>query len=286
MSKQVTDNYEGSKNMEKKTQEINCDIIQDLIPLYLDEVCTEATSLCVQEHLENCSSCRRLAALCKDNSLSGSKLEQKSLDGLKKIKKRLNYQYFIYCLIIALLTFSAYCAFINTAFLSRPAHLALFTICILMTLLIGTNYKDAKSPGRAEYILGLVSFSATVYIILMLLYFTRNISVGLIPFGLVPEQCGPFLVSQFIITFIIQFATFIYYFIRTVKYSVRCSWLLCLNITGISLAQQYAFCLHSMDTIENFQKILSRYTLLTVIIGLIGIIICLPITKYLPKKRR
>lgn len=34
-----------------------CDIIQDLLPLYVDEVCSEASKVMVNEHLQVCSHC-------------------------------------------------------------------------------------------------------------------------------------------------------------------------------------------------------------------------------------
>lgn len=267
-------------------EKMNCDIIRDLIPSYTDEICSEATKICVEEHIKNCSSCRSIAESCKNNMLSGNKLEQKSLDGLKNMKKKMKYQNLIYCLIIALLTFSAYCAFINTEFLSQPAYLVLFTICIFMTLLIGISYHDTEKPGKADYIFASVSFLVTIYIFLMQIYFIKSAAKGIGPFGLDLAQCGPFLARQFIVACAIQFAAFIYHFICTAKYNRNCNWLLCIDITGISLAQQYAFRLHSMDTIENFTKILSRSTFLTVIIGLFGLLASVPVTKYLPKKRQ
>lgn len=37
-----------------------CDIIQDLLPLYLDGVCSEESKRAVEEHLPECSACREL----------------------------------------------------------------------------------------------------------------------------------------------------------------------------------------------------------------------------------
>lgn len=37
---------------------IDCQIIQDLFPLYLDDVCSQASRLAVEQHLEECESCR------------------------------------------------------------------------------------------------------------------------------------------------------------------------------------------------------------------------------------
>ena len=38
---------------------MKCEIIRDLIPLYLDKVCSEDSRKLVEEHLAECSECRK-----------------------------------------------------------------------------------------------------------------------------------------------------------------------------------------------------------------------------------
>lgn len=38
----------------------NCDVVQDLLPLYMDDVCSGASMKMVREHLENCEKCREM----------------------------------------------------------------------------------------------------------------------------------------------------------------------------------------------------------------------------------
>ncbi len=37
---------------------MNCNVVKDLIPLYIDDCCSEESSIIVREHLENCSECK------------------------------------------------------------------------------------------------------------------------------------------------------------------------------------------------------------------------------------
>ena len=46
----------------------NCDIAQDLIPLEVDDVCTEGSKAFLQEHIGQCESCRRLYTLAKSGT--------------------------------------------------------------------------------------------------------------------------------------------------------------------------------------------------------------------------
>lgn len=38
----------------------NCEVIQDLLPLYIDNVCSDESRRVVAEHLESCDSCKKL----------------------------------------------------------------------------------------------------------------------------------------------------------------------------------------------------------------------------------
>ena len=37
---------------------ITCDIIRDLLPLYIDEVCSAGSRALVEGHLQNCPACK------------------------------------------------------------------------------------------------------------------------------------------------------------------------------------------------------------------------------------
>lgn len=36
----------------------NCDLIKDLLPLYVDEICSDESKKIVEEHLDECLDCR------------------------------------------------------------------------------------------------------------------------------------------------------------------------------------------------------------------------------------
>lgn len=46
-----------------------CDMVRDLLPLYQDSVCSEASRKIVEEHLQECSTCQQMAERIKDATL-------------------------------------------------------------------------------------------------------------------------------------------------------------------------------------------------------------------------
>ena len=58
-------------------KKINCNIIRDILPLYLDDVVSDETKQMVEEHLQSCASCRAEAsAMKKDVILPASKTQR------------------------------------------------------------------------------------------------------------------------------------------------------------------------------------------------------------------
>ena len=54
-------NHVKGENGNMKTS-VTCEIVQDLLPLYADDVCSDSSKAFVQEHLAVCANCRQTAA--------------------------------------------------------------------------------------------------------------------------------------------------------------------------------------------------------------------------------
>lgn len=61
----------------------SCDVVQDLLPLYLDEVCSGTSGKLVRAHLEECEKCRQMLALMTEEAPE----EQTAPDGDAVLKK-------------------------------------------------------------------------------------------------------------------------------------------------------------------------------------------------------
>lgn len=72
-------------------QKIPCEIIRDLLPLYVDGLTCEATKGHIEEHMSGCAECReccgKLKAELMDGPQTGSE-NQKEIDYLKKVRRR------------------------------------------------------------------------------------------------------------------------------------------------------------------------------------------------------
>lgn len=57
---------------------INCELVQDLLPLYQDHICSETSKKIVEEHLIDCSDCRQVAERLSDTEIDQYLTEEKT----------------------------------------------------------------------------------------------------------------------------------------------------------------------------------------------------------------
>lgn len=83
-------------------REIPCEVVQDLMPSYLDQLTSEVTNQIVEEHVEGCQSCREMLDQMRKGQENGGQnkeereRDQKELDFLKKNRKR-NRRVVLFC---------------------------------------------------------------------------------------------------------------------------------------------------------------------------------------------
>ena len=54
-----------------------CGIVQDLLPLYIDGVCSEPSSKLIEKHLSECGDCLKMKDLLSDNTIEKSVEDEK-----------------------------------------------------------------------------------------------------------------------------------------------------------------------------------------------------------------
>lgn len=121
--------------------DIKCHIIEDLIPLYADDVLSSETANDVKSHLKYCDNCNKYLDLYKcDSKLEIETLDDKLEDNgeiiLKKIKKsqdRLKYTFIIFSIIVAVAS-----CIINSGIIST------IPLIIIIPFIIRLFFKENK----------------------------------------------------------------------------------------------------------------------------------------------
>ncbi len=58
---------------------MKCEVIRDLMPLYLDDCCSEGSRELVEEHLKECGSCRKISEQMRQELVVGAEEKQENL---------------------------------------------------------------------------------------------------------------------------------------------------------------------------------------------------------------
>ena len=257
-------------------EKMNCDIIQDLIPSYIDGICSEASKNCVEEHIENCAECREIVALCRNNALTSNQAEQKALEGLKKIKERKKYLFITNMLLTALVSFGARTFLYRTNNHLILSFTILFAICMCVNLLTGINGQGKQRAEKADYIICALSIIINIFIPLLSYYTVQKslITPDTDLFGYGVESCGLILDGIIFAAFIIQLLFFFYHLLRSNKRKGNTAVLSCSAVTGILLASAYHALFGRLDTPESAWAIFFQINTISIIIAVIGILVC------------
>ena len=91
---------------------ITCDIVKDLIPLYVDNVLSGDSKKLVEEHLQSCEECREYNKAISEGAVFASSRSAKEKALIKKIKNKINYKRLatacITAVVVAAISFSAF----------------------------------------------------------------------------------------------------------------------------------------------------------------------------------
>lgn len=260
---------------------IKCDIIQDLIPSYVDGVCSDATRECVEEHMKSCEGCRKMAALCRENGISGEQMEQKELDGLKKIKQITRYKGIACCGLVVFILGSMNINIWGNMWTGGISFLlVMFITCICLVLLSGLGFKGKQAPGRLEVILGIVSFVIAFYMVMLNLYFIEEVLNGAdCVFGMEMYKMGPFFTWQMGLGHLVMLGFFLWHLTGAIRQDRNCNWLMCLDVAGCYIVTGCWRLLSNMWAPEVFLRVFIEEISVVTAIGLIGVLMSVLIGK-------
>ena len=246
-----------------------CDIIKDLLPSYVDEICSEASKEWIEEHLKECEECRKTVNILKNTEISAKKLEQESLEAGRKVLRK-NLRQSVLNLGLCLLTAFLMLLVFELAGAKIP-YMALhiiFPICLLMTWLTFRNQKKLRTWDKWDSVMTVTAVLATGYGAGMMRHgFSRAVN-GETIFGLALNEFGPFLYGQMVLAAILCFCVYVLQIVRTVKQGRSNSLPLCLSLTGIFLMMAYCIYMGYLTDLNSAEEMLKKETFTVLLVGL------------------
>lgn len=232
----------------------NCNIIKDLLPSYIDGICSPESEALIKEHMTECQNCQKLYEHMRTELVSVNTSDAKKVDYFKKIQRNISHKNIImYGIIAFLFLLQIYLNINGYRFVSELSMyfnylFPIITSGLLFVLL--PEHAEHEVPVKLKFTILGIEFAATTYILFLLLYTIKLLADGKTLLNMHPMEIGPFLNIQ--IGGLIAF--FIIAFVLTLILSIRkksiCPALHFLPLGGISLMFEYQRFLESLTKPE------------------------------------
>lgn len=253
---------------------LSCEVIKDLLPSYVDGICSKNSKELIEEHISECMDCNKLLDRMKNIEIVADKTDEKEIDYMKKIKRyNANKNLIGLGLLIVFIVIGM--AIIVGNYGNVPIRLY---YVILPILIFGSYYmlsdhttkmKNTKwSIGMS--ILGIILICYSLILEFSILNWVEG---GVYPFGINPNKLAPFVYHQLLANAIIQIAIFIGTILVSVKTKNSHGMLLDISITGCCLAFAFISSLKTVSTIESFITVRNNSILILLIEGVLMAVI-------------
>lgn len=248
-----------------------CDIIKDLLPSYVDNICSEASKEWIEEHIAECEECRATAEVLKTTEISSKKLDFAQVDATKKVKKKQFGSSIVIlslCMFVMLVTASVF-AEGNSA----VAHLVLYAelpVCMVITWFVNRGRQAKRSWDKWDTVSLVAAVLASVYGIAMMFYVTGETLGGNLILGLGLHEIGPFLQLQLVGSAVVCLGIYIVQMVRMYRKGSTNSAVLSLCLMGVFLMLAYNVYLHQLSDVAYVVTGLKKATFTVLDVGIMG----------------
>lgn len=84
------------QNSETAKNNLSCEIVQDLLPSYMDKLTSKITNEAVERHLDNCKACtEKMQRMQKAENIANTEIPSREIDFLKTVKKKTKKKIFL-----------------------------------------------------------------------------------------------------------------------------------------------------------------------------------------------
>ena len=234
--------------------EWNCDVIRDLLPSYLDEICSDASREIVDVHLEQCSACRDLVEQMQKTAFVSEEAQRKEIDYMRKVRRqfanrsRLVFALFAFVLVAGL-------GILLLRYGNVPMELYYVVQPVLTVsayLAFSSEWKQAEQT-RWKWGFGISGLVVICYSVVLIFMTITWVQADALPFGMQAADVGPFVYWQLLAGVFVQAVLLLLAVHISTKSGTACPILLDLHITGGCMGLAINSLLRNMNTIESFR---------------------------------
>lgn len=262
--------------MQEKLEKISCNVIKDLIPSYIDEICSEESRNLVDEHIKSCTDCHTHLELLQNTTLTDEKGEKEKISYLKKIKKLYAKRQIISLAFLMMTVIGSFKIIIDNY--GSGGEILLYTIVpilIIAACCLAQDSGQMAKQSKLSLILIFVSIVLTLYCI-GLMFFGISMILNafdqdfIVPFGLSPDKVGPFFSSQLYTIIVLQSGIFVLSNVLSLNGIRVNKYIYGITLTCAYMAVGYICLQKNLSTPETYPTALFGMTIYLTIEGIIS----------------
>lgn len=260
---------------------INCNIIKDLLPSYMDEICSEDSKKLVEDHLKECNACRNLMEMITATELVSEHIGDRQIDYMKKVRRTyakkniISFGMMIACMLAGLIM-----GMNNYRFVSVNLYYCYIIVPIIMagTYLMLSGQETTGKHAKWEPIMGGIGILLIIYCITLRFVVdcsVRKVEGGACLFDISQDKIGPFLYWQLLAVIGFQLIMLLIAVIVSLKTGRFHGILIDIHISGCCMAYAFWIILTKLTTLEQFKAIWNRTFLIVLLEGIFTAVIVL-----------
>lgn len=258
---------------------LSCDVVKDLIPSYIDNICSQDSRQIVEEHISSCEDCKNIMELMIKTEFVSHKSDTKQIDYMKKVKTHYkNKNILSFSLLNIFIIVGMFIAIMGYQFIQLEVYFIIFPILILSSYFILSDQMNQSKINKWEIVLSGIGIILLCYSMLISLYFIKNLA-GINICGLQSREIGPFLHRQYFVIAIMQMAMYVGRIVVKLKKESTYGIGLIIHLLGCCIVCGLNSLLYNMGDVESYISVvyqlfgilLLECIVVSIIIFLIGI---------------
>lgn len=241
-----------------------CPVIRDLMPSYLEGICSKESRELVERHLAECPECRKLSETLKEEERTAEREERIEFDYLKKVKHHiLRKEMSGFAIWMGVLVFFLAVVMrmqgnlsVSVYFITMPIVMltSYLLLCDYVTPFAAPEWKEKRKKvgaGWNRFAAGLegVFFA---YSVALLVWEKIWLVESKYPFGMEAHRLGPFVYGQCAGLVLLQLLWAALLMRRSIKQNLSHTALINLCILGCYVNLIHMYLLHQMSEMETF----------------------------------
>lgn len=265
--------------------EQNCNVIRDLLPLYMEKICSEESEHLVEEHLQQCKSCQNLADMMQKTELISEEIEKKEINYWKKVKQHSTQKSLIlFGLLVLAVLVGMTAIVINRTGIPIWIYYGVMPVFMVGAYLVQSNEIGRATSKRFSGILGIISVVLFVYTVAVQFILTRVDWQGgeSLLLGMPAEKIGPFISMQFLIIAVIQLVIWIAFIYINVRYHNTYGVIQNISLVGSCVAFAFVSLMRELSSVDVVGQMRNQmlFVLLVEGIAVSGILILIEYKNY------